>query len=37
MARDMKPVLQPKGVLFAEDSNGKPIGFAITLRMSTAC
>ena len=31
MARDMKPVLQPKGVLFAEDSSGKPIGFAITL------
>ena len=31
MARDIKPVLQPKGVLFAEDANGKPIGFAITL------
>jgi GNAT superfamily N-acetyltransferase len=31
MARDMKPVLQPKGVLFAEDPAGKPIGFAITL------
>jgi GNAT superfamily N-acetyltransferase len=31
MARDMKPVLQPKGVLFAEDAQGKPIGFAITL------
>ncbi len=31
MARDMKPVLQQKGVLFAEDSEGKPIGFAITL------
>jgi GNAT superfamily N-acetyltransferase len=31
MAHDMKPVLQPKGVLFAEDPNGKPIGFAITL------
>lgn len=31
MARDMKPVLQQKGVLFAEDSLGKPIGFAITL------
>jgi GNAT superfamily N-acetyltransferase len=31
MARDMKPVLQPKGVLFAEDAAGKPIGFAITL------
>ncbi|MBI4731412.1 MAG: hypothetical protein HY781_04670, partial [Chloroflexi bacterium] len=31
MARDMKPVIQPKGVLFAEDADGKPIGFAITL------
>jgi GNAT superfamily N-acetyltransferase len=31
MARDMKPILQPRGVLFAEDSQGKPIGFAITL------
>jgi len=31
MARDMKPVIQPKGVLFAEDAAGKPIGFAITL------
>jgi GNAT superfamily N-acetyltransferase len=31
MARDMKPVLQPKGVLFAEDVDGRPIGFAITL------
>jgi len=31
MARDMKPVLQKKGVLFAEDTDGKPIGFAITL------
>jgi hypothetical protein len=31
MAHDMKPILQPKGVLFAEDVTGKPIGFAITL------
>ena len=31
MAHDLKPVLQPKGVLFAEDASGKPIGFAITL------
>jgi hypothetical protein len=31
MARDMKPVIQAKGVLFAEDAEGKPIGFAITL------
>jgi GNAT superfamily N-acetyltransferase len=31
MAHDMKPVLQQKAVLFAEDAAGKPIGFAITL------
>jgi GNAT superfamily N-acetyltransferase len=31
MARDMKPVIQPKGVLFAEDAHGRPIGFAIAL------
>jgi GNAT superfamily N-acetyltransferase len=31
MARDMKPVIQPKGVLFAEDAQGRPIGFAIAL------
>lgn len=31
MARDMKQVIQPKGVLIAEDSAGKPIGFAIAL------
>jgi len=31
MAHDMKAVLQPKGVIFAEDNNGKAIGFAITL------
>jgi len=31
MARDLKQVIQPKGVLFAEDKNGKPIGFAIAL------
>jgi GNAT superfamily N-acetyltransferase len=31
MARDMKPVLHPKAVLFAEDSQGKPIGFAIAI------
>ena len=30
-ARDLKPVIQPKGVLFAEDSTGRPIGFAIAL------
>ncbi len=31
MAHDMKPILQQKGVLFAEDAQGRPIGFAITL------
>lgn len=31
MARDMKPVLHPKAVMFAEDSQGKPIGFAIAI------
>jgi GNAT superfamily N-acetyltransferase len=31
MARDLKQVIQPKGVLFAEDRNGKAIGFAIAL------
>jgi GNAT superfamily N-acetyltransferase len=31
MARDMKPVLHPKAVVFAEDSQGKPIGFAIAI------
>jgi GNAT superfamily N-acetyltransferase len=31
MARDLKQILQPKGVLIAEDRSGRPIGFAITL------
>ena len=31
MARDLRPVIQPKGVLFAEDRAGRPIGFAIAL------
>lgn len=31
MAKDLKQVIQPRGVLFAEDRNGKPIGFAIAL------
>jgi GNAT superfamily N-acetyltransferase/ribosomal protein S18 acetylase RimI-like enzyme len=31
MARDMKQILNPKGALIAEDANGKPIGFAISL------
>lgn len=29
--RDLKPVIQPKGVIFAEDRNENPVGFAITL------
>jgi GNAT superfamily N-acetyltransferase len=31
VARDLKPIIQPKGVLFAEDPEGKPVGFAITI------
>ena len=31
MAHDLKPVIQPKGVLFAEDAGGRVIGFAIAL------
>jgi GNAT superfamily N-acetyltransferase len=31
MANDLKQVLQAKGVLFAEDSDGRPIGFAVAL------
>jgi len=31
MARDLKPVIQPRGVLFAEDAKGQVIGFAIAL------
>jgi hypothetical protein len=31
VARDLKPILQPKGVIFAEDSKGNSIGFAIAL------
>ena len=30
-ARDLKPVIQPKGVLFAEDSSGRAVGFAIAI------
>ena len=30
-ARDMKQIIQPKGVLFAEDNNNNTIGFAIAL------
>jgi ribosomal protein S18 acetylase RimI-like enzyme len=31
MARDLKPVIQPKAVVIAEDPNRRPIGFAIAL------
>jgi GNAT superfamily N-acetyltransferase len=31
IARDLKPIIQPKGVLFAEDTKGNTIGFAIAL------
>jgi GNAT superfamily N-acetyltransferase len=31
VARDLKPIIQKKGVIFAEDSEGKPVGFAIAL------
>ena len=31
MARDLKPVIQPQGVIFAYDQNDRPIGFAIAL------
>lgn len=31
MARDLKRVIQPRGVLFAEDASGRPIAFAIAI------
>jgi GNAT superfamily N-acetyltransferase len=31
MAKDLKGIIQPEGVLFAEDSSGRPIGFAAAL------
>ena len=31
MAHDMKPILHPHAVLFAEDSQGKQVGFAIAI------
>lgn len=31
MAHDLKPIIHPKGVLFAEDNQGRPIGFAIAI------
>jgi GNAT superfamily N-acetyltransferase len=30
-ARDLRPVVQPRGVLFAEDQHGRPVGFAIAI------
>jgi GNAT superfamily N-acetyltransferase len=36
IARDLKPIIQPKGVLFAEDSQGNAIGFAIALPNANA-
>jgi GNAT superfamily N-acetyltransferase len=31
MAHDLRPIIHPKAVLFAEDQAGKPIGFAIAI------
>ena len=31
VAHDLKPIIQSKGVLFAEDSQGSPVGFAIAI------
>jgi GNAT superfamily N-acetyltransferase len=31
IAADLKSIIHPKGVIFAEDSNGRPVGFAITI------
>ena len=31
MAHDLKPIIHPKAVLFAEDQQGRPIGFAIAI------
>ena len=31
MAKDLKQIIQPKGVVFAEKADGKPIGFAAVL------
>lgn len=31
MAHDLKPIIHPRAVLFAEDNQGKPIGFAIAI------
>ena len=31
IAHDLKPIIHPDGVIFAEDKNGRPVGFAITI------
>jgi GNAT superfamily N-acetyltransferase len=31
IARDLKPIIQQKGVIFAEERNGRAVGFAITI------
>ncbi len=31
IASDLKQIIHPKGVLFAEDEKGRPVGFAITI------
>lgn len=31
VAKDLKQIIQPEGVLFAEDADGKPIGFVVAL------
>ncbi len=31
MAHDLKPIIHPQAVLFAEDEHGRPIGFAIAI------
>lgn len=31
IGRDLKSIIHPEGVIFAEDRNGRPVGFAITI------
>jgi GNAT superfamily N-acetyltransferase len=31
MARDLKPIIHPKAVMFAMDQSGRPVGFAIAI------
>jgi GNAT superfamily N-acetyltransferase len=31
LAHDLRPIIHPRGVLFAEDQHGRPIGFAIAI------